>query len=350
MKSIPLTRTATLSPFVHFLNEWNGSVRSGLRAVGIDPEMLADPEGLIPLNRVSGFVEHVIRKDGIEDLSLRVGTSTPISSLGLFGKSIEQSLTLKDIVEKLQRYVPLLDSGAAVWVEENSADTFRLGIRHDVERGRAQADAYGMTLMLDAVRLACGPDWRPINVVLDVESSRLAHKHEMLSEAKIDGKVDYAAFEIPKRFLRKAVRRNQEPAAGAVFADEALKATAPARDFGGSIAQVISGMLNGAAPTIEEAAEIAGASLRTFQRQLAADGLSYRQVLDRVRFHGANKMLLESRVKISEIAFRLGYSDESNFIRAFRRWTGVPPPMSTDKNMAKSRFYSWRKKISLIKY
>ncbi|MFT4547457.1 MAG: AraC-like DNA-binding protein [Verrucomicrobiales bacterium] len=325
MKSIPLTRTATLSPFVHYLSERNGSVTAGLGAVGIDPEMLADPEGLIPLKKVSGFIDHVMRMDGIEDLSLRVGTATPVSSLGLFGKAIEQSLTLKDIVEKLQRYVPLLDSGARVWMEENSLDTFRLCLRHDVGIGRAQADAYGMTMMIDAVRIACGSDWRPARVALDLESGRLAHQHEMLSDAKIDDKVDFAAFEIPKKFLRKAVKRNQAPAAGGVFLDEALKATAPARDFVGSIAQAISGMLNGAAPTIEEAAEIAGASLRTFQRQLAADGLSYREVLDRVRFQGANQILGGKRVKISEIAFRLGYSDESNFIRAFRRWTGVSP-------------------------
>lgn len=334
MKSIPLTRTATLSPFVHYLTERNGSVTAALGAVGIDPEMLADQEGLIPLKKVSGFIDHVIRRDGIEDLSLRVGTATPVSSLGLFGKAIEQSLTLKDIVEKLQRYVPLLDSGARVWMEENSVDAFRLCIRHDVGRGRAQADAYAMTMMVDAVRIACGSDWRPTQVALDLESSRLAHEHEMLSDAKIDGEVDYAGFEIPKKFLRKAVKRNQEPAAGAVFSDEKLKATAPARDFGGSIAQAISGMLNGSAPTIEEAAEIAGASMRTFQRQLAADGLSYREVLDRVRFQGANQMLAQSRVKISEIAFQLGYSDESNFIRAFRRWTGVSPHAFREEHLS----------------
>ena len=325
MKPIPLTRTATLSPFVHYLNSGNGSVTPSLKAVGIDPEFLEDPEGLIPLNKVSGFVDRVVRRDGIEDLSLRVGAATPITSLGLFGKTLKQSLTLKDIVEKLRRYVPLLDSGASVWTEENSAETFRLCIRHAVGEGRAQADAFGMMLMIDAVRLACGPEWRPRRVALDLKSGRLAHRHEALSDAKIDSRVDYAAFEIPSELVGAPVKRHVLPTTGESDLNDRLKTTGPSQDFGESVVQAVSGMLNGSAPTIEEAAEMAGASLRTFQRRLAQDGLSYRDVLDRVRFQHARIMLKKGSIKIRDIAHRLGYADEANFIRAFRRWNGQPP-------------------------
>lgn len=66
-------------------------------------------------------------------------------------------------------------------------------------------------------------------------------------------------------------------------------------------------------------------SLSTLQRQLQAEGLNYRAVLDETRRSLAEAYLRDARFSQAEIAFLLGFSDQSNFSRAYRRWTGRSP-------------------------
>jgi AraC-like DNA-binding protein len=66
-------------------------------------------------------------------------------------------------------------------------------------------------------------------------------------------------------------------------------------------------------------------SLSTLQRQLSQEGTSYQEIRDETRRQLATAYVRESKLSLGQIAYRLGFSDQSNFSRAFRRWTGVPP-------------------------
>jgi AraC-like DNA-binding protein len=66
-------------------------------------------------------------------------------------------------------------------------------------------------------------------------------------------------------------------------------------------------------------------STSTLQRQLNAEGTSYRDILETTRRDLAEKYLREGDYKQAEIAYMVGFSDQSNFARAFKRWTGVSP-------------------------
>jgi AraC-like DNA-binding protein len=61
--------------------------------------------------------------------------------------------------------------------------------------------------------------------------------------------------------------------------------------------------------------------VRTLNRTLAADDLSYRKLLDHLRHEKACRLLADGRVAIAETAFLLGFSELSAFYRAFKRWT-----------------------------
>jgi AraC-like DNA-binding protein len=78
-------------------------------------------------------------------------------------------------------------------------------------------------------------------------------------------------------------------------------------------------------PTLTDLAERRRVSTRTLKRQLAARGTSFQALLDELRRDRAVTLLEESDASIDAIAERLGYSDASNFARAFRRWTGLGP-------------------------
>lgn len=221
--------------------------------------------------------------------------------------------------------VPTLNSGGRVWLKQLDEDTVELRPRIAGDAGRAQIDAYSIMLLIDSVRLATGPEWRPQTAALDSAAGRLANRHEALSEAVIDGKVDYVAFSFPKSFLGFPLRPNRGEHAGAEQAELELIATAPASDLSGSVIQAVRSTLSLGAPTIEVAADLARMSVRTLQRRLSENAFSYGEVVDRVRFDDSVAMLEDPRTKLSEIARRLGYGDSANFTRAFRRWTGMTP-------------------------
>jgi AraC-like DNA-binding protein len=78
-------------------------------------------------------------------------------------------------------------------------------------------------------------------------------------------------------------------------------------------------------PTIAEIAEIAGISIRSFQRKLSSADVTYSDLLDGARFENAAKLLRDTDAKIIDVAFCSGYSDPAHFTRAFRRFSGITP-------------------------
>ncbi len=88
---------------------------------------------------------------------------------------------------------------------------------------------------------------------------------------------------------------------------------------------VIADLTTRGHPTIDQAADRLGTSIRSLQRHLAQQGLSYSDLVDGVRYQAAQNMLRESAHSIAEVAAALGYRDTSSFSRAFARWSGTGP-------------------------
>jgi AraC-like DNA-binding protein len=68
-----------------------------------------------------------------------------------------------------------------------------------------------------------------------------------------------------------------------------------------------------------------GVSLRTMQRQLAKQQQSFKQLLDEIRKQLAEQYLANSQLSLNEITYLLGFANQANFTRAFKRWHGMPP-------------------------
>jgi len=66
-------------------------------------------------------------------------------------------------------------------------------------------------------------------------------------------------------------------------------------------------------------------SERTLRRRLAELSVSYRQLLDEVRYERARELLENRHQSINEVALALGFSDARSFRRAFKRWSGIVP-------------------------
>lgn len=78
-------------------------------------------------------------------------------------------------------------------------------------------------------------------------------------------------------------------------------------------------------PQLENIALALNITPRTLQRKLQDENTSYRELSDTIRYELASTLLKYKELTISEIAYKLGYSELKNFRRAFKQWSGLTP-------------------------
>ena len=83
------------------------------------------------------------------------------------------------------------------------------------------------------------------------------------------------------------------------------------------------GAISNHRPNAEETAAALRVSRRTLNRRLTLAGTSYRSLLDHSLKARAEKLLTETRLSRAEIAERLGYTDQTSFSRALKRWRSL---------------------------
>jgi AraC-like DNA-binding protein len=81
-------------------------------------------------------------------------------------------------------------------------------------------------------------------------------------------------------------------------------------------------------------AQTLGVSSRTLARRLAAEGLSFGEILSQLRSDLATHYLRDPNLPISEIAWLLGYKAVSAFSHAYKRSTEMNPSKMRDKLLA----------------
>jgi AraC-like DNA-binding protein len=84
-------------------------------------------------------------------------------------------------------------------------------------------------------------------------------------------------------------------------------------------------------PRAEQMAEQLHLSTRTLHRRLVDAGTSYQAIIDRIRERLAIEFLERTDLSVDEIAERSGFSDVSNFRKAFKKWTGQTPAYFRDR-------------------
>lgn len=321
MRTIHFTRVAALAPFPRVLAAGGVEVIRALERAGIAPELVQSPEAFITLNRGSAFVEQVARKEGVESLGFLVGNQTTLGELGTFGLHINRSLTVRDALRRIVRYIPMVNTGARAWMEDvPEREAVRLCIRHHVDTGRKQVDAYALMVLIHIVRKGTGQAWCPERVRFDAAIHKSA-RIPVLSDAVVESGCGHAAFEIPKHLLSNRFVAEPSPEASARVPEWA----GPPDTFVFALMESIRSGFGSRMLDAAEAAQLAGMSVRTMQRRLKDEGYGFRELVDDVRHREARSLLSDQTLPISEISRYLGYPDAANFTHAFRRWTGESP-------------------------
>ncbi len=91
------------------------------------------------------------------------------------------------------------------------------------------------------------------------------------------------------------------------------------------VRSVITNLLSEGVPTISFVASELRIGARTLQRRLSDQGYSFQRLIDMARKDLAQRLLRETNYSLAEVAFLTGFSEQSGFTRAFKRWVGQTP-------------------------
>ena len=107
--------------------------------------------------------------------------------------------------------------------------------------------------------------------------------------------------------------------------DEALVQYGRSANYVTRTYDCLEALLPRGTPSIVQVADLIGLTERTLRRKLDAEGTSFRQILENVRRLSCEILMRDSKMTLSEVAQRLGYSEQSAFSRAFKKWYGKTP-------------------------
>lgn len=78
-------------------------------------------------------------------------------------------------------------------------------------------------------------------------------------------------------------------------------------------------------PTLNDIAAMFYMSAQTLRRQLASAGVNFQKLKNELRCDTAMNLLKLQELTIEEVSEKVGFSEQSTFYRAFKKWTGVTP-------------------------
>ena len=326
MGSVELTSAINIHPLLAFLAENGEPVQPLLRRAGLPGNCLDDPKKMLPTAGLWHFRELAAIRTGLPDLVLTVMAPLELPELGALGRALLRAPTLLGMVRDF-RQLSRAESSTATFdlVPLKSRDAFfsvRLSMRN--QPGEWLAELYILMWMLKIV-WCVEPTWRPAEIWFTEAATpdRLRVVESMTARPRFNR--PYTGFPIPARILalppvsRKSSRRLPD-------SDEAvLLSTSPSDSVAGAIKQLIRAYADDRWLTLAQAGEVVGMNSRTLQRQLSAEGETFSEIVEATRAELAGNLLEGTDASFSEIAGRLGYSNLSNFNRAFRRWSAVSP-------------------------
>ncbi len=327
MEPIALTRAGQMIHVTDTLERLGVSAERLLEKLGLPMWHLCDPDDLIPTRHIHKVLGEAARLLGNQVFGLQVGLESSFATLGSYGKVIARAPNIKRALETSCRLIHLYTSDARIWLVPAGDEVwFCRSQFRGPKFGRTQVEQYVLTRLIDYVRLGIGPSWQPAKVCLQTNESPGHELRDTLGDPEIRIAQKATAIAVPREVLALPLRYCRT-SGGASDAEEAwLRDTAPAINIRDALRQVAAALLkHQGPPRIEIMAEIVGLSVRSLQRHLARDGLTHIEIVDQARHQAAMRLLMNSEIRITDVAMDLGYADSANFTRAFKRWAGVTP-------------------------
>jgi AraC-like DNA-binding protein len=297
-----------------------------LGLAGLPSARFEDPHGRLPTEVIPPLWAAAIHVSGDPAVALRVGTQLQAGALGSFEYLLRNSETLRETVDRADRFMKLMDDMARVRIVE-SGDVVALRVHRtgghpfppqDIECWFAAVLSFARkdipTLYLRAVHFTHAAPTSPA----------LYAKH---FGCPVRFEADHDEMHMPAAMLQERAP-HADPNLGRVLQEhtEHLLSQLPRADpFVYAVRSKLLEQLRSGAPDPSSVARALHVSERTLRRRLQAEGTGYQALLEDLRMQLARQYVGETNQGYEVIARRLAFSDSSAFFRAFKRWTGTTP-------------------------
>ncbi len=292
--------------------------------VGVDHSN--DPDARLSVAQGRKFWRAAIAATKDPCFGFALGQAIMPTNMHAVGYAILASRTLLDGLDRLARYDRMLTTGLDFRVEVEG-DGVRFEIV-EVTPGTMPQESIDAAFcaVINLCRAVTEPEFRPVSIAMTRAEPPCA---AMLAQF-FGHPVVYDAPHNALTFDRAAATRvltRQNPAVARANDDVVHRYLAgfDRDDIVLRVRMELIDLLPRGTPSRAQIAAALFLSERTLQRRLAAEGVTFRDLLAKTRHELAMSYIDQRRHSILEIGFLLGFTDPSNFARAFREWTGMSP-------------------------
>ena len=293
---------------------------------GIERQLAEDPDGEVSFEQMRNFWQNAFRMSGDPYLAMHAAEQVIIGDYKCIDYLTIHAGTIAQSLENFCRYLILINTWIA-WEIIKEKD--HVILRMVPAAGTIPPMTYEFVFSIYArrIRLLTEDSWSPAQIKFPFSPPPDPQVH--YDFFKTDVQYDAAAgeFIVAKACWNRVLPDGDENLLQVL--DEHARILLSQRplpdDFIGKVKQEIVRDLHGGEALRDTIASRLGMSSRTLQRRLDEQGIAFADLLDDVRSELAKNKLLDSDLSLAEIGFLLGFSEQSSFTRAFKRWTGKTP-------------------------
>ena len=259
---------------------------------------------------------------------VRVGQQMIIEDYGVLGLSWRTCSKVGEIFERSKRYFKLL-SNTFVWsIKKEEEDSHIYLHREAHRRGMELSTEASLSATVVVLQAMSEQKILPIQVTFkhnppaDLSSFRKAFQCPILFN-QAHYSISYRTKDLQLRTAKAdesinsyLVQQVEEKTKGIQI---------PKNQFVSDVKLLIKNGLPTGIPSIQHISDLLAMSNRTFTRRLSNAGVTYRDLIKDTQLQLAREMLADQTKSIGDIAFLTGFSEQSAFNRAFKKWTNQNP-------------------------
>ncbi len=294
----------------------------------IDINELKKPNSRIPIEKTLHFWRQALEATQDPYIAITVAKHFKPTAFSALGMALAASRNVYDALYRAARYSQMISDGSNTFIDEESESVaFVIKARPPLN---APVSQYGIESLICTI----------FNILKSIAGDTLKVKEVHLQHAFtgklapyeefFGGPIYFSANTNQIIFHKKDILEEQ------AFSNSALTCTLDEwieehldqykENLVSTRVQkyILKHIASGEVDQKKVASELA-LSPRMLQRKLKDEGTSYTDLLDSCRHKLAIKLISQNKLPLSEVTYILGFSDQSNFSRAFKRWTGVTP-------------------------
>ena len=296
---------------------------------GLPPNLEDDPDIMIDVAGQIAFLNFIAAALGDDLFGFHLALAYDVRELGPFYYIMASASTVGEALRREERYTALVSEGIRVrcrFGDKLVVDTEYEGVDRHLDRHQIE---FWITCTVRKLRELSGRKIVPSETVwMHHRGGREASE----IQAYLGGKVSFDGGRDRLEFS-KDIAEVQFPSADKHldsfllgYADAAIASQpAPAKSLRTQVENAIAPRLPHGTASQSPVAASLGLSSRTLARRLQEEGMTFREILEDMRFDLATQYLQNQRLSVAQIAWLLGYATPNTFARAFRSRTGKPP-------------------------